>query len=435
MPSSKPFCIVLCLIFTALPARAEKPNDNRTNDSSQRLDTGYTKEWGGKTFDDWKKDLKYNTDPSYRETALLALTQFKQLPDAMPDVVVRLLEDHDASVRVHAAQVLRLPHHETDRTRIIKGLANRISHDPQSIIRYEAAKTLQFYCPLHLDVKEERDALKDLVEGLKSTSTYAIRDIMIMTLILAGVDPKTGPDPQVTEALITHANPQYEFSSMVRLKAIMALGGQGRPQDPKKLQRVLDVLKMPANYNSRSHPTVRIWSHVAIIGLVEKVDKKDLDTVASYLKDKDPVAREQAVKALGALEEKSQAYVDDILKMLTTEKVPAVRAEAAIALARLKITGSKVLNAIISMTEEDSRESIPVVWSACQALVMTGVNSPEVMKALDKVVEHKSLEEFQKKAVQRMIEELQNPKKKAVKNAAKPPEQPVGGKPGTARKK
>jgi HEAT repeat protein len=398
------------------------------------VDNGYTKEWGGKTFEEWRKDVRTNPDPSYREFALINLVNFKQVADAVPDVVARL-QDGDASPRVKAAMLLRMiPHHETDRSRIIKGLASRISHDNQSIVRYEAAHSLQFFCPLRLDDKDENAALQDLVAGLKSTSTYAMRDIIIMTLIMAGVDPKKGPDPRVTEALMFHASFQNEPTTQVRLKAIMALGALGRPQDPKMCTRVLDVLRSTPNYKS-SHPTVRIWSHVAIIALVEKVDKKDLNTIAGYLTDKDPVTREQAVEALGALEEKSQAYVDDILKMLNKEKVPTVRAKAAIALARMKNTGPKVLNAIISMTEEDSRESLPVVFNACQALVMTGVNSPEVMKALDKVCEHKSLEDYQKKAVEKMIEELRNPKKKPVKNAAKAPEQPVGGKAGTAQKK
>ncbi|HEY7327273.1 MAG TPA: HEAT repeat domain-containing protein [Gemmataceae bacterium] len=435
MPSSKSLCIALCLLCTALPARAgEKPNDTRGNDSSQKVDNGYIKEWGGKTFEEWRKDLRNNPDPSYREFALIALANFPQRADAVPDVVARLT-DRDASPRVKAAMLLRMfPHHETDRTRIIKGLATCISHDNQSIVRYEAAHSLQFFCPLRLEDRDESAALQDLVKGLQSTSTYAMRDIIIMTLIMAGVDPKKGPDQRVTEALMFHANFQNEPTTQVRLKAIMALGAQGRPQDPKMLQRVLDVLKMPANYKS-SHPTVRIWSHVAIIALVEKVDKKDLETIAGYLTDKDPVTREQAVKALGALEEKSQAYVNNILKMVTKEKVPTVRAEVAIALARMKNTGPNVLNAIISMTEEDSRESLPVVFNACQALMMMGVNSPEVMKALDKVCDHKSLEDYQKQQVKKMIEELQNPKKKPVKNAAKTPEQPVGGKAGTAQKK
>jgi len=424
MSSSKPFYVVLCLLCTALVARAEQPNDNRSTDSSQRVDNGYTKEWGGKRFDEWVKDLK-NPDPSYRAAALMALVYFKQAADAVPDVLVRLREDHDASPRVKAAMVLRMiPHHDTDRTRIILGLARAFSHDPQSIIRYEAVKSLQAFCPLHFESEKERDALKDLVDGLKSTSTYEIRDACIFTLILAGVDPKNGPDPKVTDALIWHANFNNEPTTQVRLKAIMALGAQGRPLDPKRLQNVMNVLKMPSNYQSRQ-PTVRIWSHVAIIALEEKVNKKDLDTIAGYLTNREAAIREQAVTALGALEDKAQGYVDDILKLLKREQVPSVKSAAALSLGRMKNTGSRVLEALIRLTEEKERENIGTVMSACTAFVMLGVNTAEVLKAMDKVVEHESLEKYQKDYVRKMIEDLQNPRKKPVRNVANAPDKGV----------
>lgn len=419
MSASRPFYIVLCLLCTAMSARsAEKPNDNRSNDSSQRIDTGYTREWGGKTFEEWRKDLKHHPDPSYRVRALMALPYFKQAADALPDVVGRLY-DRDASPRVKAAQLLRMIQpHETDRTRIIAGLARSISHDPQSIIRYEAALSLQAFCPFNFKEKVEQDALQDLVLGLRSTSTYELREICIVTLILAGVDPKTGPNPRVTDALIWEANFKNEPTTQVRLKAIMALGAQGRPHDPQKLKDVMSVLRLKNNYQS-SHAVIRIWTHVAIIALMENADKKDLDTIAEYLTNREASIREQAVMALGALEEKAQDYVNDILKMLKREKITAVRAAAAIALGRMKNTGPDVLKTLIGMTEEDSPETILLVWNACTGLVMLGVNNAEVMKAMNKVLEHKSLKEFQKKQIEKMIEELQNPRKKVVKEVPK----------------
>jgi HEAT repeat protein len=438
MPSFKPFCIVLCLLCATLPARAEKPNDNRSNDSSQRVNSGYIKEWGGKRFDEWRKDLKYNADPSYRAAALMALLYFNtQAADAVPDVVAKLREEHDASPRVKAAMVLRMiPHHETDRPRIIRGLAYAISHDPQSIIRYEAARSLQTFCPLHFDVREERDALQDLVAGMRSTSTYELRDACIFTLMLAGVDPKTGPDPHVTDALLDHANPTFEPTAQVRLKAIMALGAQGRPQDPGKLQRVMGILRLPANYNSRSHPAVRIWSRVAIIALEEKVNKKELESIAGYLTDREAAIRQEAVRALGALEDKAQDYIDAIIKMLKKpEQVPTVRATAALSLGRMKNTSSRVLDQLIKLTEEKERENIEVVLSACYAFVMLGVNNAEVMKAMDKVLEHESLEKYQKDSVRKMIEELQNPRKKPAKNAVNSPEQEIAPAKGANKQK
>jgi HEAT repeat protein len=435
MSCSKPFCLIFCLLCTHLFARAaERPNDSRANNESgssgalQRANTGYTKEWGGKSIHQWTKDLRH-PDPTYRVAAVLAILNFKQAADALPDVITRLYEDGDASVRVKAAILPRMvPHHETDRIRIIRGLAHAISHDPQSVVRYEAAVSLQAFCPLNFEVKEERDVLQDLVKGLHSTSTYELREVCIDTLIKARVDPKNGPDKQVTEALIMHANHLNEAATRVRVKAIMALGAQGRPQDPRLWQNVLNVLKMPANFQSRN-PSVRIWAHVAVIALEEKVNKKDLDTIAGYLKEREAAVRLEAVTALGALEEKSQDYVGNILDMLKREEIPAVKAAAALALGRMKNTGPSVLGTLIRLTEEDSRESLGVVLSACQAFVLLGANNAEVMRAMDKVLEHKSLENYQKDWVRKMIEELQAPRKKPlVKEAPKAPEKGIAPK-------
>lgn len=422
MSSSKPFSVVLCLLSAALPALADKPdakgtliNDSRSKSDSQQMQSE-TREVGGKTLDQWKKDLR-DPDPSVRAAALMAISRFAQAAKVVPDVVERL-RDPDASPRVKAAMVLRMiPHYDNDRSRVIRGLGHAISHDNQTIIRYEASVSLQFFCPLK--GKEEREAVQDLVASLNSTSTFELRDACIETLIYAGVDPNTGPDPRVTKALITRANFQWEPTTQVRLKAIMALGAMGRPQNPKDLADVMEILKSQYNYKSK-RPTVRIWSHVAIIALEEKADKKDLETIADYLKNTEAAIRVQAVTALGALEDKAQGYVANICDMLQREKDNSVKASAAMSLGRMKNTGPRVLSQLIRITEDDDDESVAAVLNACSALAELGVNNADVSKALNKVLEHKALKKFQKDLiVQKAIEDLAHPKQKTVKQPAK----------------
>ena len=63
---------------------------------------------------------------------------------------------------------------------------------------------------------------------------------------------------------------------------------------------------------------------------------------------------------------------------------------------------------------------------------MLGANNAEVMKAMDKVIDHESLEKHQKDWVRGKIEDLQNPRKKPVRNAANSPDK--GAAPADAKK-
>jgi HEAT repeat protein len=257
---------------------------------------------------------------------------------------------------------------------------------------------------------------------LIEASTFELRDACIDGLIYAGVDPKRGPDPRVTKKLIHQANFQNEPTTQVRLKAIMALGAMGRPQSPADYQEVMSVLKSKNNYSS-SHPTVRIWSHVAVIALDEKADKKDLDTIAEYLKERTSEVKFQAVTALGALEDKAQAYVPNLCDMVLKphgEDDPQVLAAIATSLGRMSNKGERVKDALVKMTEHDDPKFVSVVMSACMALAQLGISDGDAIK---KALDHRSFTEFQKVALKQAIEEARKPKK-PVKIAK--PERGVG---------
>ena len=180
---------------------------------------------------------------------------------------------------------------DTDIIRVVKALGERISSDTQAIVRYEAAQALTRFGP------DTREVVADLVRGVGDTSTWELRHACIVALIVAGVDPKKGPDERVTDALLLRTQTFYEPTVQVRLESIMARGRMGRPQNPKKLQQVLAALKSPTNYNSQNK-TIRIWSHVSLMALEDKVNDKYLQVVADYLTDRE--ARHQGASGDGA---------------------------------------------------------------------------------------------------------------------------------------
>jgi HEAT repeat protein len=150
-----------------------------------------------------------------------------------------------------------------------------------------------------------------------------------------------------------------------------------------------------------------------------------LDTIAGYLKERKSAIKVQAIMALGALEEKAEPYVGEICDLLKKDPDMSVRQAAAQALGNMKNKGSKVIDALISLTEEDDRKSVGAIFVACNSLMLLGANDPQTLQALDKVLEHKSMEKWEKDVVRQVIEEMKNPKRK-IKAGQKAPEKQVG---------
>jgi HEAT repeat protein len=425
MSSSKTFLTALCALLLALPLLAENRNDSRSksrNDSQSSSTSDETappipREVGGKTYEDWMKDLSH-ADPSIRANAISMIPFFREKAMGAIPLIVERMHDKDASPRVKAVLAIKIMGiRETDRTRVVKALGERISTDTQAIVRYEAAIALRRFGP------DGQEVTADLVKGIGDASTWELRSACIHALIVAGVDPKKGPDTRVIDALLLRTNTFYETTFKVRLEAIIALGALGRPQNPEKLRQVLATLKSPANYNSQNK-TIRIWSHVSLMALEEKVNAKYLQTVADYLKDREADVRAQAVMALGALEDKAHEHVGDICRMLQYEKEPAVRGTTCEALGRMGDRSPRVLRALIRQTEWDDTENVSVVLSACGALAQLRVPDADVMEALNKVLDHKSLDLRAKNIVRDAIKDIQKPRDLTKKR--KPQDTPKG---------
>ena len=303
MSSCKPVCALMCLLSLALPALAEKkPDDNRSpkNDSRSsqysRDSIPEVKEVGGRSLEKWVADLKH-ADPYHRSRALMAIVQFGEKAGQYVPEVAKVLHDNDASPRMKSIMALRMMYiPETHRSLVVKEVGRcLISGSSQTIHRYEALKTLMRFGVLS---GTEREAVIDVVQNLGSASTYELRSLCIDALLTAGLDEKKGPDPRVTDALINRATAFKEPAEEVRFKAIMALGFMGRPQDPKKLSQVVNVLKRPENYYSRNR-VIKMWTHVSLMSLDEKVPAKELEAIVKLLEDPESHIRIQAVTALG----------------------------------------------------------------------------------------------------------------------------------------
>ncbi|HWG45733.1 MAG TPA: HEAT repeat domain-containing protein [Gemmataceae bacterium] len=362
--------------------RAEKPTDPRStsrNDSrSTSSDTAedIPNKIGGKTYDEWKKDLEHK-DPSVRSNTIRVIPSFGVKAESAVPILVARTHDQDASCRVKAVIAFQfMAIRGTDRVRVVKALGERISSDPQAIVRYEAAKALRRFGP------DGREVVADLVRGVGDSGTYELREACIIALIVAGVDPTKGPDVRVTDALILRSKAGIEPTTQVRLEAIIALGAMGRPQDPKKLAQVFGALKQ--NFLS-PNKIIKIWAHVSVMALEDKVDKTYLKTIADYLKDPERDIRVQAVTALGALKDKAQDYLPDMLKLFRAREDSEVVIAASQALGHMGNKGPRVLQALINQTEKTDVKDVPIILAAASALAQLAPEDAEVVAALQKV--------------------------------------------------
>lgn len=400
MSSAKALLVALCVLSLTLPLRAE----NRTDDRP-KYPADYEKppsEVGGKDYAKWKGELSH-PDPGVRAQAIIAMLAFrKQGEDAVPKLATMAQRDPDASPRVKAVIALKMMGiRATDITRVVEALGYCVAHDDQTVIRYEAATALQRFG------SETRRVIPQLLMAMNNRNTYDVRKACIIALRAAGVDAKKGPDPRVTDALIARLNPFAEPSDEVRLQAIMALGGMGRPQDPKKYGDLLRGLRAQNVYNS-PHKIIKLWAHVAIMALEEKVDEKYLErTVADYLKSEERDIRMHGLMAMGALGTKANAYAKDVVRLLR-DKEPEVVGAACNALGGIGDKSDRVLKGLIAVTErEGTREhTVPLVKAACAALAQLHVANADVMKALNKVLERKDFTPEDKDEIRKAIEDI-----------------------------
>jgi HEAT repeat protein len=352
------FVLVLALPASAQPASAPPTNPPGTSSSPMPATTAPPTEVGGKTLSHWVSELKH-TDPSVRESAIKALPHFGS---AATDVVVpHLLDrfhDSDACPRVRAVAILRLvPVADKDVPKVVAALNTRLLEDPQAVIRYEAAVTLQRFG------EESRGALPGLLQCVNDRATFALRQACAAALKQAGRDSKGVPVREATLALLKAL---HDPAQEVRLEAVLALGQMGRPAEPLLAQVVKELQGMQGDRDK----VVQIWAQVSVMAL-DKVTEPGVGFLVKHLKHPEMEVRVNAIQALGTV-------------------------------------GTKARSAVPNLIDALGDKEVGVVVLVCQALVALGDGGPKVINALTELSENKKAEEPIQKAAARAADLLKN---------------------------
>jgi HEAT repeat protein len=377
------------LLAIAVPLHAQGPQADRPSPSISTPPA--IMEVGGKTLSQWMADLKH-PDPSVRTQAIMSVVLFGETAqDAVPLIIDRC-RDRDASPRVKAVLALGvMAVRDRDIPKVVDTLTRLLSEDRQAIVRYYAASALLRYG------EHAQGAVGPLAHLVtEETSNWEIRHMCVAALRHAGRDPKTGPDPRATRALVAAMSDPVE---KVRLEAVVGLGAMGRPNDPTVLAVVVRALR--AQHNSRDK-ALALWSHVSLMALDDKVADKSLQAIVKALHSPERDLRVQVLLALAAIGTRARSCVPDVLEAMD-DKEPQVVAGACTALGRMGDSGARVTEALIRTTR---RKEPSVVWAACQALGELGNANPEVLTAFAQVGQRKELDDLLLQSIERVKENL-----------------------------
>jgi HEAT repeat protein len=257
-------------------------------------------EIGGKTFLQWKKEIT-SKDRSKGENAIRTILLFgpDQAYDAVGVIMAELKRKDiilDISIRVNAVIALGVilgGANEPDSKVIHEAvtLLIRFLDDGQAIVKYRTAQAL---ARLGNDAKP---ALPKLIALSRDTSTWENRQAATAAIGLIARHPKQVPSDDVFNALLKRLG---DSSSQVRLAAIQSMTWIGSPGDKKQQARLVQGLEKNTLHDSE--PTVRIWTHMAIMSIERKIQKKHLDKICEFLNPKIELpARIQACQSLATI--------------------------------------------------------------------------------------------------------------------------------------
>lgn len=268
-------------------------------------------EVGGRTFEQWMKDIGHK-DPSRREVAIQTILAFgpEKAYEAAPALVAELrkhlLNPIDTSVRVNIAIALGaiLGAKNNADPKLVKPadpklvkeaitlLTRLLSEREQGIVRYRAAQALASIG------QESRTAIDSLLPMLRDQFNFEVRQAGAMTLGKVAMDPKTGPSITAIirlEALLK--DPAYK----VRQAACQSIAMLGPPPDPKDGDKKIATLKALEPVAKKDpEPVVQIWANLAIMFYTNKFSDENVAPIVEHLRNGDVVARIEAGQALSA---------------------------------------------------------------------------------------------------------------------------------------
>jgi HEAT repeat protein len=311
---------------------------------------GYPKDINGKTVDDCVREMRMNSDPAIRESAVRTLPLYGPIgrDKGADHLIYALTKDPDFNVKMTALSVapLVLVHYADAPDQYVSdGLTafmNYLDSDERHV-RYEGVLAVSAVGPYMK--KEKPSVMSRLTTRSKEAGSWQMRRAAVaaMASIGTGSPPAPGatrgidPDPTAVKALLDVLH--KDNCALVRRAAIDALivvGPVSASQQAEWHKSLEGVFKLGAEKEKIN----LLWVHALILrndpnGL--KGNEAHLNAVADGLKSDDKMMRYETCQAMNLLGEEGVSKLQGLLDLIQDpQQDPTVVAAAMMAAATMK---------------------------------------------------------------------------------------------------
>lgn len=315
------------------PAWSQESKTPNPTPKETGKETG-SKEFSGPPIERWIKEIS-SKDPGRRTLAIQAIQLYPpaDASTALPAIIAELKRHTvtnaiDISVRANGAHALGFilatdPNVDPKLEQEAITILTRFLKDTQVAIRFRAAHALSRIG------SRAKPAMNDLIPLLKEATAYEVRLAAVQVLSNIGSDSQ-GANANVVNGLHPLL---HDPSQQVRLASIQAFTLLG-PTNDAVVQGT--VLKTLLGLTTKDGDAItKIWAHMAIMSLTNKIDPEHVTPIARMAKNEDPQVRAQALQALGTVGTQSKTTFPTLFASLDDPE-PAVVAAGMLALARLE---------------------------------------------------------------------------------------------------
>lgn len=295
----------------------------------------WPKDINGKTVDDCVKEMRSNSDPAVRESAVRTLPLYGPVgrDKGAENLVYALTRDPDLNVKMAAlgvAPTVLLHYADAPDQPLSDGLAAvmRYLSDESSNVRFEAVLACQAVGPYMK--REQPQVVTKLISRARENGSWQLRRAAATALatIGQGSPPSSeggkgiDPDKVVVNQLLEIL--QRDNCALVRRGAVdgLILVGPVAAAQHSEWRRVLDNALKPTGEKDKINA---LWIRVLILrndppGL--KGNEAHLNAIADALKANDPILRVEGCRALGVLGEEAKTKLQGLLDLIRDVKQP-----------------------------------------------------------------------------------------------------------------